>query len=294
MAETVGAEEPGRRSRGRCRRGDGGRRPGGGGSSRRAGPECLDVREDVRAGDATAETGADDPRPQEPLLPQEASDGRRHATGRGAARDEGRSRCGCRGHGRRRSRRGPGGRRGRHAHRRHDRRLRPRRGGRGWTRGGLVGGRDDREVGAVGHRGALGDEDLGEDALVRRRHLRVHLVRDDLEERLVLHHAVARLLQPPADGPLRDALAELGHRHLGHAFILLARSWAPGRRTSCVDPRPSCRERQCRSDRADIRVGPGDAVDGRGSTRARGDRQKLIERPSTAMAASARTSAFVG
>ena len=55
-----------------------------------------------------------------------------------------------------------------------------------------------------------------EDALERRRDLGVDLVGDDLDQRLVLVDVVARLLQPLPDRPLGDALAELGHRHLGH------------------------------------------------------------------------------
>ena len=60
------------------------------------------------------------------------------------------------------------------------------------------------------------DEDLAQDALERRRDLGVDLVGDDLDERLVLGDVVARLLEPLPDRPLGDALAELGHRHLGH------------------------------------------------------------------------------
>ena len=57
---------------------------------------------------------------------------------------------------------------------------------------------------------------LRQGAFERRRDLGVDLVGDDLEERLVLGDVVAGLLEPLADRPLGHALAELGHRHLGH------------------------------------------------------------------------------
>ena len=82
---------------------------------------------------------------------------------------------------------------------------------------------DHRDLGVVRNRGAFLDEDLREDARERRRHLGIDLVGDDLEQRLVLLDGVAWLLEPLADRPLGDALAELGHRHLGHwSFLRVA------------------------------------------------------------------------
>ena len=112
----------------------------------------------------------------------------------------------------------------------------------------LVGGLDDGDLGVVRDRRAFLGQDLLEDALVRRRHLRVDLVGDDLEQRLVLVDMVAGLLEPLADRPLGDALAELGHRHLRHVRCSFA-----GRRlaTGLVSPiRPipvECPERHLRA-----------------------------------------------
>ncbi len=53
-------------------------------------------------------------------------------------------------------------------------------------------------------------------ALERGRDLGVDLVGDDLEQGFVLVDMIAGLLEPLADRPLGDALAELGHRHLRH------------------------------------------------------------------------------
>ena len=92
-------------------------------------------------------------------------------------------------------------------------RARPRGAGRGRA---VVSRLDDRDLGVVRDGRALLGQDLLEDALERRRDLGVDLVGDDLEQRLVLVDVVAGLLQPLADRPLGDALAELGHRHLGH------------------------------------------------------------------------------
>ena len=85
-------------------------------------------------------------------------------------------------------------------------------------RGALVGRLDHRDLGVVGDGRPLLDEDLLEHALEWRRNLGIDLVGDDLEERLVLGDVVARLLEPLADRPLGDALAELGHRHLRHVL----------------------------------------------------------------------------
>ena len=80
----------------------------------------------------------------------------------------------------------------------------------------FVGGLDDRDLGVVGDGRAFLGQDLAQHPLERRRDLGVDLVRDDLDQRLVLGDVVARLLEPLPDRPLGDALAELGHRHLGH------------------------------------------------------------------------------
>ena len=73
-----------------------------------------------------------------------------------------------------------------------------------------------------------------ERALERRRDLGVDLVGDDLDDRLVLVDVVADLLEPLPDGPLGDALAELGHRHRGHGLILLAGPLHRDRATGCL------------------------------------------------------------
>ena len=210
---------------GRLRRGDGGRSGGGpavrGGRRRRAaGPDGLDHGQDVVAGDPAAAARAGDLLRAEPVLAEEPPDRWGHAgvgvAGRGERRRRGEGR------------RGRGGRRGGGRGGRRDRPLvgsggavgRLRRGGcrrcGGCRRTRLVAGVDDRDLGLVGDGLALLDQDLLEDALERRRDLGVHLVGDDLEQRLVLVDVVAGLLEPFADRALGDALAELGHRYLGH------------------------------------------------------------------------------
>ncbi len=57
-------------------------------------------------------------------------------------------------------------------------------------------------------------EDLRERARRRTRHLRVHLVGADLEERLVEFDRLADGLVPRDHRPFRDRFAHLGHRHL--------------------------------------------------------------------------------
>ena len=144
-----------------------------------------------------------------------------------------RRRGGCR---RRRGRRGGGGSRlgsrGRGSRRRFVRRFRHDRcagiGSR--VRPGAVGRLDDRDLGVVRDGRALLDEDLVEGAFERRRDFGVDLVGDDLEERLVLGDVVAGLLEPLADRAFGDALAELGHGHLGH----WSRSSCDGTRVSLV------------------------------------------------------------
>ena len=84
------------------------------------------------------------------------------------------------------------------------------------ARARVVGGLDDRDLGVVGDGRPFLGKDLAQGPLERRRDLGVDLVGDDLDQRLVLGDMIARLLQPLPDRPLGDALAELGHRHLGH------------------------------------------------------------------------------
>ena len=59
------------------------------------------------------------------------------------------------------------------------------------------------------------NQDLLQRAGHRGRDLGVDLVGGDLEERLIDLDRVADLLEPPGDGALGDALAELGHRDGG-------------------------------------------------------------------------------
>ncbi len=231
-----------------ARGGGGGRRggSGGGGRCRFAGAHPLDHREHVVAGDPAALAGPDDLGRGQLVFAEQAADRGTHARvriagggrgrrsrgrrsrggrcgrGRGAFRSFGlRSRAGSRsgrsvgaGSGRRslgrcldlRAATVGRGRRG----------LLRRCGGLGSRAAGLLVGLDHRDLGVVRDRGALLGEDLLEHARERRRHLGVDLVGDDLDERLVLRDRVAGLLQPLADRPLGHALAELGHRHLGH------------------------------------------------------------------------------
>ena len=205
---------------------------------RAAGPDRLDHREHVVAGDPVATARALDLLGAQAVLAQQAPHGRGHArvgvTGRRERRG-GRERRRCRGCGRGgrsghgscrsggcggglgRRRRGRSlvgaGRAARGLGGRGRRRCRRRCGGGGV---GFVAGVDDRDLGVVGDGRALLGQDLLEDALERRRDLGIDLVGDDLEERLVLVDVVADLLEPFPDRPLGDALAELGHRHLRH------------------------------------------------------------------------------
>src|SRR6185436_16103355 len=82
-------------------------------------------------------------------------------------------------------------------------------------------------------------KDLAQGPLERRRDLRVDLVGHDLDQRLVLGDMIARLLQPLPDRPLGDALAELGHRHLGHvrcSSVVTGRPARWGLRMALVSP----------------------------------------------------------
>ena len=113
---------------------------------------------------------------------------------------------------------------------------------------------DLRDLGVVGHRLAFLDQDRRERPGEGRGHLRVDLVGDDLDDRLVLVDVLPDLLEPLADGPLRHALAELGHRHLGHGSfssrrslralpgcgtaVLVSRIRGTGAATWCVDAHP--------------------------------------------------------
>src|SRR5262249_11146501 len=80
----------------------------------------------------------------------------------------------------------------------------------------------------------------------RRRDLRVDLVRRHLEQRLVRLDAIADLLEPPSDGALSDAFAELGHGdRYRHVVRLLAASRVAARDLgSC---RPASRTSMSRS-----------------------------------------------
>jgi hypothetical protein len=230
MLEPAGPRWAGAAAVGTCGLGRGGLGWGRAG----AGAQRLHVGEHILAGDAPAAAGTDDLGGLQAVLPEETANGRGHprvGIARGGSRDaRGGSGC-CRGSrcGRRGSRCSSGGGRRLGGHRG---RRRLARGldaggalGRGVARrlerdglgaGPLVLGRDDRDLGVVGDCRALLREDLREDARVRRRDLGVDLVGDDLEEGLELRHRVARLLEPATDRPLGHALAELGHRHLGH------------------------------------------------------------------------------
>ena len=78
-------------------------------------------------------------------------------------------------------------------------------------------GRDHRELRADLDRLALLDEDLGDHARRRRRHLGVDLVGRDLEQALVGLDVLAHLLEPLRDRPLGDGHAHLGHHDVGCA-----------------------------------------------------------------------------
>src|SRR5690606_41387641 len=88
---------------------------------------------------------------------------------------------------------------------------------RGRRRGGRHGGAglgalgDDGDGRAHLHRLVLLDEDLDEDAGRRARHLRVHLVGGDLQQRLVLLDVPADSLLTDQHGPIRPALPHLRH-----------------------------------------------------------------------------------
>ena len=209
---------------------------GGWGRCRFAGAHPLDDREHVVAGDPAALASPDDLRSGQLVFAEQAADRGTHASvgiARGGRRGGGRRGGGCgRGRGAFRTfrlarRRRIGSRSVRPVGAGFGGRSRCRglfgRGGfllrrRGLSRcaAGLLLGLDHGDLGVVRDGGAFLGEDLLEHARERRRHLGVDLVGDDLEERLVLRDRIARLLQPLADRPLGHALAELGHRHLGH------------------------------------------------------------------------------
>ena len=79
---------------------------------------------------------------------------------------------------------------------------------------------------------ALLHQDLGQDALGRRRHLGVDLVGGHLEERLVPGHLVADRLEPLGDGALGHRLAQLRHGHVRQRGAPFRSGPAPSRRTS--------------------------------------------------------------
>ena len=62
---------------------------------------------------------------------------------------------------------------------------------------------------------AFGHPNNEQYTLCRRRDLRVNLIGDDLDQRLILGDGLARLLQPLADRAFRDGLAKLRHRDVG-------------------------------------------------------------------------------
>ena len=88
---------------------------------------------------------------------------------------------------------------------------------RGFSLGGRLGcgtgalGVDLRDRCADGNGLAVGNQDLRDGAADLGRHLGVHLVGDDLEQRVVLLDAVAFLDEPALDRALGDRLAQLGH-----------------------------------------------------------------------------------
>ena len=105
---------------------------------------------------------------------------------------------------------------------------------------------------------ALGHLDLGERAAHRRRHLGVDLVGGDLEQRLVLDHRLAHLLEPLRDRALGDGLTELGHRDVSHGGRVSSYRWACGAHPCSAHP---CRGRPVReimaSPRTSLMVGWG-------------------------------------
>ncbi len=82
-----------------------------------------------------------------------------------------------------------------------------------WRVGGVA---DHGELRAHIDRVTLLHQDLGHRAAHRRRHLRIDLVGRHLEQRLILRHRVAHLLEPPGDRPLGDGLPELRHLDISH------------------------------------------------------------------------------
>ena len=215
-----------------------------GGRSDLAGLEVGDVGHHVVARDAAAQARALDPRRIDLVLLRQPADDRRVARVTVAMnlRRRRRGRCLRGHHGRgRRGRRGRrrGGRSGRSA------RAVLRGGGRlgGALRRGIgVGERlalleEDGDLLADRH-GARLDQDLAQPARARRGHLDRDLVGHDLDERLLFLDGVAHVLQPLADGPLDDGLAELRdddrNRH-GRSPRLGVSTPRPGaaRRRSC-------------------------------------------------------------
>ena len=90
------------------------------------------------------------------------------------------------------------------------------RGGRSLSGGRSRAGRtDDGELGADLGGLVLTDDDLEQHARDRSRDLGVDLVRGDLEQRLVLGHLLADLLEPARDGALGHALAERRKHDVG-------------------------------------------------------------------------------
>ena len=91
--------------------------------------------------------------------------------------------------------------------------------GRGRRRVGL----DLRKHRLDGDRLSRLDQDLRDPARRRRGDLRVHLVRGDLEQGLVLGDQFPHLHEPLHDDPFHHAFPELGHHDVDeHRFTLLA------------------------------------------------------------------------
>src|SRR2546423_617843 len=89
--------------------------------------------------------------------------------------------------------------------------------GRGYRAGGHGGiALDLGELAAHRDRRALRGNDLDERTGHRRWHLGIHLVRDDLYQRLVALHVVALCLEPAGDHAFGDGLTELRHRNRRH------------------------------------------------------------------------------
>gem|GEM_PF-5070484 len=93
--------------------------------------------------------------------------------------------------------------------------------------------------GPHGHGLAFGCQNLRQHSRCRRRNLRVHLVGGDLQQRLVLLHALPNALDPADDLPLLHRLPHLRHHNV-HAH-LKAVDMSTHARTQLTKLRPSLR-----------------------------------------------------